>query len=68
MLGLFDDERNLQEILTERFINSEVLALIFRFVDAPLIIAVSILLAQILEHQSSIIRLFPFPFLQEKRS
>ena len=62
-----DVEENLQEILTERFINMELCVVHSRFVDAPLVIF-SVLLIHIFEPQTRINMFYLFPFLEQKIS
>ena len=59
---MFDDEINLQKILTEGFLNSEVLVL---SVDAPHLIAIAVELIHILEANTRIQAILIFPFLQQ---
>ena len=59
---MFLDEINLQKILTEGFLNSEVLVL---SVDAPHLIAIAVELIHILEPNTRIQAILIFPFLQQ---
>ena len=59
-------EKNLLESLTEWFLNSVLGAILSRFVDPPIIVALAVLLIHIFELQVRINPVLLFPSLQRQ--